>query len=124
MHHLVPVQVAPTSCRAVWHPLCGLHPWLSVEHCGASEASRMERTRSCTTFSDQTGRPRGRLPPVGWPRRRRLTGGHGHRSSRIASIIVAPFSLDQPSTVSSVIPGVIAPSFGDRVASDRRDRSG
>ncbi len=84
----------------------------------------MARMMSCTTFSDHTGRPSGRFPPVGLSRNTPLTGGHCHRSSLIAASILAPFSPDQPSTVSSVIPGVIAPFFLYRLAYERRDLSG
>ena len=84
----------------------------------------MERLMSCTTLSDHTGRPSGRFPPLGLSRRTRLTGVHYHRSSRIATMIAATFSLDQPSTVSSVIPGVMAPSLGYSLAYDRRYMSG
>lgn len=55
--------------------------------------------------------PSGRIFPLLLGISTLRTGVHCHRSYRIASMILAIFSMDMPSTVSSVIPGVIAPSF-------------
>ena len=66
---------------------------------------------SCTTLSDHMGMSSGRFPPVGLSLRTRLAGVQCHFSCRIAPMIVAILSRDMPSTVSSVIPGVMAPSF-------------
>jgi hypothetical protein len=124
MHHVGPVHVAPPSCRAVGHPLCGLQPWRWGENGGASDAARRERLRSCPTLSDHRGMARGRLPPLGLSLRTRRGGVQRHVSWRIASMSVALFSMDRPSTVSAVMPGVIAPALRDSVAYERRDRAG
>ena len=84
----------------------------------------MERITSCTTLSDHVGMPSGRVPPLRFGIFLRRTGVHFHRSYRIASMILAIFSVDIPSTVSSVVPGVIAPSFLYNLAYARRYMSG
>jgi len=71
----------------------------------------MERITSCTTLSDHVGMPSGRVPPLRFGIFLRRTGVHFHRSYRIASMMLAIFAVDMSSTVSSVIPGVIAPSL-------------
>src|SRR6266446_8983807 len=68
--------------------------------------------------------PSGLFPPLGLSMRTRRTGVHCHLSYLIASMILAIFSCDIPSTVSSVIPGVIAPSFLYSLVYDRRYMSG
>lgn len=84
----------------------------------------MDRTTSCTLFSDHGGLPSGRILPLLLGISPRRTGVHCHRSSRMASIIVALCSCDIPSTVSSVMPGVMAPSCFSNVAYARRDMAG
>ena len=79
---------------------------------------------SCTTLGDQSGMPSGRLPPLGLSILTRRAGGHTHRSKRIASITRSIFSSDIPSTVSPVVPGVIAPSFLYNLAYERRYMAG
>jgi hypothetical protein len=79
---------------------------------------------SCPTLSDHMGLPSGRFPPLGLSFRTRLTGVHCHFSWRIASMILAIFAMDRPSTLSSVLPGVMAPLFLYNLAYERRDISG
>jgi hypothetical protein len=68
--------------------------------------------------------PSGRVPPLRFGIAIRRTGFHGHRSYRIASMMLAIFSIDIPSTVSSVIPGVIAPLFLYNLVYARRYMAG
>ena len=75
----------------------------------------MDRITSCTALADHVGMPSGRGPPLRFGMALRRTGFHGHRSSRMASMMLALFSLDIPSTVSAVIPGVLAPLFVSHV---------
>jgi len=59
--------------------------------------------------------PSGRVPPLRFGIAMRRTGFHCHRSYRMASLMRAILSMDIPSTVSSVIPGVRAPVFLDNL---------